>query len=189
MKVSFRYLKAVLPCAATFDSRSYLCGVHVKATADAVIYEATDGHTAARIVQTPQPSEPCEFDLIIPHAVVKGLKLPKHIYGESAANMDTLTLSIDADKATLTYIDGSAVTFKSITGYYPDVAAVTPKPSGQPGNYDFDLLARFSDCAKALGAKQPGAFCRLYQNGPDGPALVKLAGFDEFTGIIAPIRV
>lgn len=169
-----KVLHALAGFANPNDLRRYLRGVWVENSQRGLVLWATDGSVIGALRMGEMAA--CEsFDLLIPHAQIKGL--PKN------------------DKPVLLRMAPYALKQYGLElPWEPDLEmrpvpwrSATPKEiNHQPGQFDFEKLARFTAMAKALGRRSPG-WLRMSHNG-QGTARVHIPEHPEFVGSIAPLR-
>ncbi len=164
------YLAAALVCAYQ-DIRHYLNGVFVEALETETRLIGTDGATAA-VCRIACENE-SRFSVIIPRDIV-----------ELAIKMKSTVLSLEKNDGGEWRIGG--IPFRPEDARLPDYRRIIPQNvTGLSGNFDPELLARFSKIRKVLKLK---GFPIVRQNG-NNPALVHFYEFDDFVGIVAPMRM
>jgi DNA polymerase-3 subunit beta len=174
-------LRAVATCAAKKDTRYYLNGVNVEASATETIVTATDGYTVATYRHKAENTLTKPVSFIIPGDVVDQVK--------GGAKSDTfLTLEQDGDKWLLYghVKGGMALQFRPIDGHCPDWRRVIPKgpASREPAVFNPEFLMRFAKAAKEFKKVFPKV--EVAHNGA-GAAGVSI-DVDGFFGVIMPIR-
>lgn len=180
-EINIKVLRAMLPLAGERDIRFYLNGVMVEVRQTQTRYVATTGSVMGIYDESRENDTSETTQIIIPRDVVKQLKPnKKRVFG-------SLVLNDDGTARILNPASEQDIGFKPIDGVFPDYQRVVPKEAaGTAGNYDFELLYRFVEVSKALGAKYPGMI-DLQQNGPTGAALVHLSD-SNFKGVVMPCR-
>ena len=180
-EINIKALRAMLPLAGDRDVRFYLNGVVIEVQQTQTRYVATTGPVMGIYDESRENDTSEPLQVIIPRDVVKQLKPNKNrMFG-------ALVLNEDGTTRILNPASEQDIGFKPIDGVFPDYQRAVPKDVvGTAGNYDVELLYRFVEVSKALGAKYPGMI-DLQQNGPTGAALVHLSD-SNFTGVVAPYR-
>lgn len=181
-------LAAMLSLVPKFDVRYYLLGVNVEASRDTVRLTATDGHVLGTYSDKFAKDAPAynrigcaAWSGIVPTDAIKAMRKP----GKYTPELVTLAGGVGGWRLD----DGAA--FKMIGGRFPAyrelfaaILARDPKKR-EPGQFNPDLLARFSKFLKLLdGRKVPPA---LLHDGT-AAALVQWDSLPEFAGIIMPFR-
>ncbi|MFP5239904.1 MAG: hypothetical protein ACLGQW_08745, partial [Acidobacteriota bacterium] len=155
-EIDLQVLKALLPLAADQDIRYYLKGVYVSFETARTVYVATDG--AVLGVYEAAAANEHAFSVIIPREVVKQVKLAKILVLGALDLEDPRHARLDNPA------NGQNLGFQPVEGVFPDFRRAIPaKTSGEAGNYNVDLLGKFSAANKVFGAKFPGAL-DLQQN-------------------------
>ena len=180
-ETNIKALRAMLPLAGDRDVRFYLNGVMVEVHQTQTRYVAMAGAVLG-LYSEPRENDTSEtIQIIVPRDVVKQLKPNKNrMFG-------SLVLNEDGTARILNPASEQDIGFKPIDGVFPDYQRVVPKEvDGTAGNYDVELLYRFVEVNKLLGAIYPGAI-DLQQNGTTAAALVRLTD-SNFTGVVMPYR-
>lgn len=175
-------LKGLARAAASKDVRDYLNGVCFERGPNGSFCVATDGSIMAVYKLDDTTSEDDEYHrYIVPVADID--RLPKKgdgtteltITGEHAADLadpvNAMTLHVELRHAT-----------------YPDWRKVLPSTvTGQAGQFDPELLHRFTMMAKDFGKKSKPLF-RIHHNGPNAAATIDIPGYGDFVGVIMPVN-
>lgn len=171
MEIQIDVLKAMLLFAAKDDVRTYLNAIYVEAGPKGARLTATDGHVLA-CYQLDEDAHGV-LDAVIPRELIeRALKV-------SPKRLTHLSLSIQDGQARL-----GELTSPLINSPYPHYRKVIPKSvNGTPGQYDPELLVRFSKAVKILN----GEYTTLAYNGPESAAWVSI-NIPQFFGVIMPIR-
>lgn len=172
MKTEFpkSYLAAAAIFMADKDVRYYLKGVFVECLPNETRLTATDGTIAATLRH--KRENEARHDVIVPAEIV------------------AVALKLGRDVLTLEY-DGAAwfladVPFKPVDGTFPPYRRIIPTTwSGEAGHYDPALVARFAKAGKALKRKDVPI---IRQSGALS-ALVHFYDFDDFVGVLMPMRM
>lgn len=174
MKVSIvrRNLLAVAVAAAVQDVRCYLKSVLVEISATETRLVATDGAILAAIRTSAENETTEPFSFMIPVETISRVK---------SSGSDVISLEIEKDRYAL---DG--VAFSPVDGKFPDYRRVIPKyVNGEPSFFDPELVARFAKIGKTLKAK---GSTWIRQNGKNDAAVVLISGFEDFIGVLMPVR-
>lgn len=193
---------SVLRAAACFvanpkDVRTYLRDVCVTSKDGTLYVVATDG-AAMSVFSDYRQSLP-DFEILIPTPVIKAIKKASadacylHI---TPAIRDPKTFSTTEQAfVTIDAPTGSSQTFRPSDDRYPAFLRVIPEKEGvyEHACFDVNLLSRFVDAKKALGAT--GAFVGLVEVVPRGQSATRVDihidppyGW-EFIGVITPLNV
>ena len=172
MEIQIDVLKAMLLFAAKDEiTRTYLNAVYLETGPKGARLTATDGHVLA-CYQLDEGAHDV-LEAVIPRELIeRALKVsPKHL--------THLSLSIQDGQARL-----GELTSPLVNNWYPQYRKVIPKSvNGAPGQYDPELLVRFSEAVKILN----GEYTTLAYNGPESAAWVSI-NIPQFFGVIMPIR-
>jgi hypothetical protein len=164
---------AAMLCVSKEETRYYLQGVFIQpATGGGILLTATDGHT---LFHAHDPAGTTDRAAIV--APDKG-KLPAPWAKDGM-------LTIDTAQGVMRHTTGGLTTgCREIDGSFPEYSRVIPQEfSGEVGQFNPTLVARFGDIANILGK---GDFPGVVWNG-NGPALVTFARRDCL-GMMMPIR-
>lgn len=187
-------IRALLTVAPKVDVRYYLVGIAVDVRADDVTLIATDGHV---MLTVPLPADAVEDRApgvyILSRDALEAVKPAKagRTVLPIAITIDTEPDRPDPDRPGVTIkgktavsIQGAATVATSpIDGVYPDWRRVMPATaSGEPAQFNHELLSRFGDVTRLLGRK----FMHVHYNGQAG-ALVTFDGADAL-GVLIPLR-
>lgn len=174
-------LRALALFAPTTDPRSYLIGVHVRATSLETWLEATDGH-ALGVYRTEAENQVEEtVSVIVPLGIIKMLK-------SFSKTVDTVFLTQESEGWIAAPVTGAAVRFTPVEGTFPIVKQIVPKTlSNEPAQFNPELLGRFQKAAKLFGSKL--GLIHVAYNGR-GTSMVYLDNVspNEFVGLIMPLR-
>ena len=180
-----KWLKAAALIAARRDIRYYLNGVLVEVFEREARLVATDGHRMLILRKLVEGATPAR--IIIPTEVIDHIKpSPKPAYSKVEA---VLQYEPNSFKATLQYFD-IGIQFKAIDGKFPDYTQTmnkAAKPSGETAHFNAAYLHDFKRAVTlAFGADRLYS-PHIWQNGTE-PAGVTYKGYDEFFGIVMPLR-
>lgn len=175
--ITMNMIRAAIPCAATKDVRYYLQGALFTYTAadKRLRVVSTDGSVMSCFAAYyPEGTEPEDFALIVPLETLKAA---------SKARTPSVMLK---DEGGGTYSLGGAL-FKPVDAKYPDYRRVIPtigSLSGEPGNYQAELLTRAQN---AMRAYRNSTTCALWlaQNGRRGAAVLH-DGHDDALVVVMP---
>jgi DNA polymerase III subunit beta len=176
--------RAALEFAAKGDVRVCLIGVQVEIQDSALYLVATDGHVLGAL-----RSGACSMhdrSVIVPRELLEAL--PK----VTKSNAESLvTLGVDGEVLMLT-CGAQTLQGTALTGYrFPDWRRVVPdRSSGEPAQFDVNLLARFAKARKILNPDlERGAEGHIVigHNGQEAGALVDV-GYEGFVGVVMPLR-
>lgn len=174
MKTEFprTHLAAASHFMADRDIRYYLVGVFVEVLSAETRLVATDGSIVGAVRHKVQNETP--FDVIVPASVVKmAIMLKSHDF-----------LTLERDDAGTWRLAG--IPFVPVDGRFPDYRRVIPSGwSGAAAHLDPTLLGQFVKAGKALKRKDVPI---VRQSGTAG-ALVHFYAFDDFVGVIMPMRM
>jgi DNA polymerase-3 subunit beta len=166
------YLAAVAHFMADQDVRYYLKGVYVEALSLEVRLVATDGNVLTAMRHLGENAE--SFDVIIPAdtvALVSKMKLD--------------FLDLERDDTGVWRLAGIA--FVPVDGRFPDYRRVIPTGwTGEAAYFSAELFARFAKAGRTLKFKSNPI---LRQSGETGSGLVHFYGFDNFVGVLMPLRM
>lgn len=193
---------SILRAAACFvanpkDVRTYLRDVCVTSKDGTLYVVATD--TSAMAVFSDYRQSLPDFEILIPISVIKAIKKASadecylHI---TPAIRDPKTLAtLEQARVTIDAPTGSSQTFRPSDNRYPAFLRVIPEKEGEYEHacFDVNLLSRFVDAKKALGASGP--FVGLVEVVPRGQSATRVDihidppyGW-EFIGVITPLNV
>lgn len=155
--VPVKHLAAALHCAGKKDIRYYLNSVFLDAKAGCIV--ATDG-TCAYISQ-PGLLVGCTEDVNMPREFVEDVV-------KASAKLEYVVITVDNGKLFTDFRIG-----KVVDGVFPPWRRLYPVAlSGEPAQFDKDLLARIAKANKALGAKSGGSMYEMFYNGMSGAVAV-----------------
>jgi DNA polymerase III beta subunit, central domain len=167
-------MQAALYFAGVSDIRSYLNGVYVEPTATSTRLSATTGKILSVLRHGAENADLSLPGMIVPRAAVMNAL---------ALKIDLLTIVPAESWFSIGGATGRYL-FQPIDARFPDTGRAVPiMPSGEPANYDPELLMAFTRAGKALGRRDKPI---VRQNGRNG-ALVHFYAYDDFVGAIAPI--
>ena len=177
--IDLNLVKAAAFCVSKEETRYYLNGVYITYDMGALISVATDGHRLAAFRHTLEQDVPLEsFGVIVPLAIINGIKLNK------AGSLGTLA-HVEGLKWSIEY-NGQTVTFDAIDGTFPDWRRIEPKEtSGEIAQFNMSYMADFAKMSKQLGKTTPNA--NIAHNG-QGPALVTFGGEVDGSALLMPFR-
>lgn len=183
--------------ASSKDVRTYLRDVCVTSKDGNLYVVATTGAVMA-VFSDYRQSLP-DFEVLIPVSVIKAIKKAPdydcylHI---TPAIRDLKTLAtLEQAFVTIDTPTGPSSTFRPSDDRYPAFLRVIPEKEGvyEHACFDVNLLSRFVDAKKALGAT--GAYVGLVEVVPRGQSATRVDihieppyGW-EFIGVITPMRV
>lgn len=169
--IPLEMLAASLHCAGVQDIRYYLNGVHVEIITGEVRLVACNGALVSvlRYQDTNAPS----LSVTIPRATV-----------ELAVRTKTKTASLFRAESGDWSIAG--IHFTPVDGTFPSYRRVVPSEcNGQAAHFDPALIAQMAKVGKSLRLRSVPC---IRQNG-EGAALVHIPNFDNFVGVIMPMRL
>jgi DNA polymerase-3 subunit beta len=185
--IDMRVLKAAAICVSTDSVRYYLNGVAIQWNGKYLTATATDGH---RLVSFNLPYNEADFagvdkfSFIIPHTVLKGVKLDKYVTVGSLAFEPSES---GAATCTLSCV-GTSTIFQTIDGTFPDWRPILPTElSGEVAQFNTGYLKDFAAMTKILFGKE--RLINVHHNG-NGPAAVDLRADGEFdtVAVVMPVR-
>lgn len=177
------HLRAVSLFAASKDIRYYLNGVLVQVTAKAVRLVGTDGH-ALLIGQT-------EFETAPDTDVVKMI-VPIDVCKRFAADADKTPIfiwPIGAGRYKMESV-GLSINFTPVDGTFPDYenVAVLPKStSGEPCQFDPQLVARAGKAAAIVGSKTHA--CPVIAYNGQRSSLIHFPTDANLIGVLMPMNL
>ena len=186
-------LEAVSLAMSTDETRYYVCGVHLtisSARADAICYEATNGHQLYRAWAEPEKGTemPAELDAIVPASAVKRIvayaKENKHEIGKGK----WLTANIENGFLTVTHGKEIVLGTVLIDGTYPDTDKVTPPLNPKrkvPDSVGFNL-DYMASIAKAVKLATGERIATVRLNDPASPSRFEAK---DFLAVLMPCRV
>ena len=179
MELDLKLVKAAAMCASKEDTRYYLNGVAIQASARGVFIVATDGHRLAAFKQL-QGYDGESFNIIIPLDIIAKIKLNKKDPFATLKLADGLL-----NQWSITH-DGSTITFSVIDGTFPDWQRIIPKEvDGKTAQFNMTYLGDFAKVAKALTGSE--THVSIAHNG-DGPALLSFGEEIDGLGVLMPLR-
>lgn len=191
INVNLDHLRAAYHFTPVKDVRYYLCGVCVEAMPKETRCIATTGAILATFLYETENEVEKQVQVIVPSEVVKAIKKPLNS-GAINATLEVLTYDEATkrpDKCSLTFADGSSVTFKACEGRYPDSRRIlhgSTKVEGTPAHIDFALYTPFVAMCKTLGFKTQTMY--MLQSA-HGNCHVGVIGQPWFAGVIMPMRM
>lgn len=183
LTLNAQILKASTLISSSEETRYYLKGVFVEATAETVTYVATDGHRLIAFrhdAEWEEGVEPEPFSCIVPSDFIATLKVNK--------KFPDIFVSRNGEMFVVRYYDAVSG-FKPIDGSFPNWRAIIPEETdGKLAQFNAEYLASFKKAAKMLGADKCVPIIR--HNG-EGVAALDLAlhmdGVD-YVAFIMPLR-
>lgn len=173
-----RPLMAAAVCASTEETRYYLNGVYLEVKPFHMIFVGTDGHRLAALrtfVWWDKEPDAHDFNIIIPLAVIKKIKLAKR---NTKACLKKITLPDGGEGYLIKSLgeqDANGVTFSPLDATYPDWRRVVPLEASNTGGSNIQFNPRylhdFAKIGKILG--QETEFVSVLKNDA-GPAPVKI---------------
>ncbi|RQQ30554.1 hypothetical protein DF163_14070 [Burkholderia stagnalis] len=166
--------------AAENDIRYYFNGVYLEATPFETRLVGCDGMKigVVRHVVENDIEAGTTATLIVPNDIIDKAKVTKRDMLSAAR------IEIDKGQHTLC-VDalGLRLPFAAVDGRFPEYRRVFPKaPSGEPGQFDPQLLVAFAKAGKTLLHKSNNPVPRLDYNGDN--ARVTFDNYDDFIGVI-----
>jgi DNA polymerase III subunit beta len=177
------HLRAALHLAADRDIRYYLNGVSVEVYQDRTFIVATTGHVMG-FFRAPEGhagvGDGVQF--VIPRDMVQTIKAVRG-FDAVAVTFDPTTNALTLGTEGLDMV----VSGKAVDGRFPEWRrVVATESSGEPAQFNPDLLPPFVKVAKLLGSKHSRV--HLHHNGQAGMA-VQIPGHEGvFAGVLMPIR-
>ena len=179
MELDLKLVKAAAMCASKEETRYYLKGVAIQASAKGVFIVATDGHRLAAFKQL-QGYDGESFNIIIPLDIIAKIKLNKKDPFATLKLADGLL-----NQWSITH-DGSTITFSVIDGTFPDWQRIIPSElNGKTAQFNMTYLGDFAKVAKALTGSETSV--SIAHNG-DGPALLSFGEEVDGLGVLMPLR-
>ena len=179
MELDLKLVKAAAICASKEETRYYLKGVAIQASAKGVFIVATDGHRLAAFKQL-QGYDGESFNIIIPLDIIAKIKLNKKDPFATLKLADGLL-----NQWSITH-DGSTITFSVIDGTFPDWQRIIPSElNGKTAQFNMTYLGDFAKVAKALTGSETSV--SIAHNG-DGPALLSFGDEVDGLGVLMPFR-
>ena len=193
-----RYLRMLAPLASTEETRYYLRGVHVEASAAGIVLVATDGHRLGVVHDGGGTARGTWINPVSKHLVAAAAKMEKDAVAMFCGRAAFLVPAADASKVKGPKTVERYATFiernDPIDGTFPDWRRVIPKKVVQrqrPMTINGQYVADFNKVAKAAGilGEGGGAGFLFFQTGgePD-PLFVRHPLIPEFCGIQMPMR-
>jgi len=193
---------AVLRAAACFvasakDARTYLRDVCVTSKDGTLYVVATTGAVMA-VFRDYRQSVP-DFEILIPVSVIKAIKKAPvddcYLHITPAIRDPKTSCTIEQATVTVDAPTGASQTFWPSDDRYPAFLRVIPEKEGvyKHACFDVNLLSRFVDAKKALGAT--GAHVGLVEVVPRGQFATRVDIHTEppygweFIGVITPLNV
>lgn len=191
-------LAAIALLASKNDTRFYLNGVYVEATATQTRLAATNGYYLGMHAKCNplDANAGCEWEtLILPPDLVAKCKPHKGTAVDICTVLIDERLSGDTSEGdqtrTRTYTmrlwDGTLIPFQPVQGVFPDIRRVVSNGTGDGLGAQFspEYLMLFAKVAKALGDKNAGV--GIGWNGPVGSMSIHVKD-DGFAGVLMPVR-
>ena len=179
MELDLKLVKAAAICASKEETRYYLKGVAIQASAKGVFIVATDGHRLAAFKQL-QGYDGESFNIIIPLDIIAKIKLNKKDPLATLKLADGLL-----NQWSITH-DGSTITFNVVDGTFPDWQRIIPSElNGKTAQFNMTYLGDFAKVAKALTGSETSV--SIAHNG-DGPALLSFGEEIDGLGVLMPLR-
>jgi len=193
---------SVLRAAACFtasskEARTYLRDVCVTSKDGTLYAVATDG-AAMSVFRDYRQSLP-DFEVLIPTSVIKAVKKSPvddcYLHITPAIREPKTQATLEQAYVTIDTPTGASQTFRPSDDRYPAFLRVIPEKEGvyEHACFDVNLLSRFVDAKKALGAT--GSCVGLVEVVPRGQSGTRVDihieppyGW-EFIGVITPMRV
>ena len=171
-------LKAAQFLAAENDIRAYFNGVYLEATPFETRLVGCDGTKIGVVRCAIENDIAADTALIVPNDIIDKAKVTKRdMLSPARVEIDNgqHTLCVDAPDLRLP--------FAPVDLRYPEYRRVFPKAmSGEPGQFDPQLLVAFANAGKTLMHKSHAPVPRLAYNGDN--ARVTFDNYDEFVGVI-----
>lgn len=172
-----KHLKAAAVCAAKNDMRHTINGVYVEYLSKEIRTVATDCAVMA-VLRESNAAEYTDWSFITPIDVIAAIK-GEIVEFEPIAGSENIRAIV---------FGGNAIEFRPIDGRYPDYRRVIPETtSGDAADFNPELIGRFAKVAKELKVKS--ACVVFQQNGRHEAAGVTITGYDDFIGVIMPLRL
>jgi DNA polymerase-3 subunit beta len=180
VNIDLNLVKACAVCASKEEARYYLNGVYITSDGEALVSVATDGHRLAAFRHTIDQDAPlAPFGVIVPLAIIAGIKLNKVGTIATLAHVEGLKWSIAHN--------GQSITFDAVDGTFPDWRRVVPKEaSGEVAQFNPSYIGDFAKIAKILGGKKDTPVI-IAHNG-SGPSLVSFGVDIDGIACLMPIR-
>lgn len=188
---------AVCFVASNKEVRTYLRDVCVTSKDGTLYVVATDG--SAMVVFSDYRQSLPDFEVLIPPTVIKTIKKASaddcYLHITPAIRDPKTSSTIERAAVTIDPPTGSSQTFRPSDDRYPAFLRVIPEKEGVYAHacFDVNLLQRFVDAKKALGAT--GAYVGLVEVVPRGQSGTRVdIHFEppygwEFIGVITPLNV
>jgi len=175
--------RALLHLAAKDDPRAWMNGVHVEFQENKTVYVATNGHIFGVYTDNDAKND-CVFSLTIPYGIAKQIKINKR-----GSRLGNLIYDPETNAARLIYYASEQdFGFTPLPSFPYDMSKMIPdSTSGEVAQFNAEYVYVFAQVNKALGAKHPGRI-KIEHNGDRG-ALVRLPNYEQFLGVLMPIRI
>lgn len=178
IQINIPQLEAARLFSANRDIRYYLCGVHVESINGETRLIATDGAACAIQIHPSDASDDCAEPFGIPNDACDDI-----IKRARDRRVDFVTLQTSGEKIEAVGLD---MLFSKLDGKFPDYRRIVPATvSGEAGQFDPDLLARFAKASKKLSK---GSLVWVDPNGESGAAAVRILGVGSFLGVLMPVH-
>lgn len=178
IELNINILKACALAASTEQTRYYINSVYVETGDTENLYVATDGHILICVRDTIKGNQtPHSQPLIIDSKSIAAIK-----HKRSDCERDDYEIVGNADNPKLV---GSQHMLNTLDATFPDWRRVVPSQpaTGEPGHFNYDLLATIKKASKLLG----GQGAHVIHNG-ENATLVDI-GLDNAFAIVMPMRV
>lgn len=186
--ISIRELKAMSVFAATEDKRKFLQGVRIEVTADSVIMLGTNGHVMGMLDCERPPV--ADFEPGVVTVPLEAIKAMKHSKAQPWVTVSTD--AVEADKITLLDHLGARIVDQPVghdTGFAWRRVVPATASGESPHGFDAEYIGRFTTFAREIRNSRDLKQCiHIFENGEE-PAIVKLAGFNNFFAVLMPFRL
>lgn len=171
-------LKAAQFLAAENDIRAYFNGVYLEATPFETRLVGCDGTKIGVVRYVVENDLDTDTALIVPNDIIDKAKVTKRdMLSAARVEIENGQHTLCVDTA------GLRLPFAPADGRFPEYRRVFPKTtSGEPGQFDPQLLVAFAKAGKTLLHKSNNPVPRLAYNGDN--ARVTFDNYDEFVGVI-----
>ncbi len=183
ISIPTKHFAAAIHAASKRDIRYYLNGVYVEATEKETRCTATNGYLAATFRHRMDIGNGMGGEklvtLIVPRDTVELV---------NKATRGKGMIQLERTEGRWTAVTALArFPFEPVDGKFPDYRRVFPSgaPSGEPAQFDPELLGVFAKVAKALGNPW---IPEVAHNGVHDGARVTLNGQHDFVGVVMPWR-
>ncbi len=198
-KLDYAAFNSAMTCVKKDPVRYYLGGVHIFIRDNKFIYEATDGHILVQIESKIKPTIK-ELDIIVPIEVLYDLKLfikDHKINRECKNNLDSpFNITVNGNGKYISIYSTSAtpnlITQRQLIldAQFPQTSRVIPNLDKTTGVTQYRLNAKlFTQLAKAFDIYFSTNDKMLQLTFPSDSMSPALAKFENFTGVIMPVRL